>query len=137
MTYPPMPEGESRYGYGVPPTPAGGTRPGVGAKDANPFSALFDFSFAKFATPGLIKIVYILSVVIAGGTWLLFVLAGFSADSVVDGTGAGIIALLFGWIPALFSIAVTRFLLEGIVAVIRIHDRVTEIAARDAGETQA
>jgi hypothetical protein len=84
--------------------------------------ALFDFSFTKFATPGLVKIVYILQVVGAVGAWLLWLLAAFGASRLV---------LLVGWIPVLLSIAFTRFVLEGIVALIRIHDRVTEMAERD------
>ena len=43
----------------------------------------------------------------------------------------GLLVLLVGWIPVLLSIAFTRFVLEGIVALIRIHDRVTEMAERD------
>ena len=117
---------------GVPaPSPWSGAPGASPLRDANPLSALFDFSFNKFATPGLVKIVYILSVVVAVGTWLLWVLAGFSASAFGGGTGGGVLALLFGWIPALLAIAFTRFILEGIVALIRIHDRVTEIAARD------
>ncbi|HHU39409.1 MAG TPA: DUF4282 domain-containing protein [Propionibacterium sp.] len=102
-------------------------------RDANPFSALFDFSFTKFATPGLVKIVYILQVVAAVGTWLIWVLGAFAADSFGGGFGTGLVALLFGWIPVLLSIAFTRFVLEAIVALIRIHDRVAEIADRTQG----
>ena len=110
-----------------PATPMG---PGERRRDANPFAALFDFSFTKFATPGLVKIVYILQVIAAVGAWLSLVLGAFAADSFARGLGVGIFALFFGWIPVLLSIAFTRFILESIVALIRIHDRVNEMADR-------
>lgn len=104
-----------------------------GPKDANPLVALFDFGFTKFATPGLVKVVYLLAVVAAVGTWLMWVIAGFTTP-VGFGTrpnpALGMAALLLGWVPALLSIAFTRFVLESVVALIRIHDRVDEIAAR-------
>ncbi len=46
-----------------------------------------------------------------------------------------LVVLLFGWIPVLLSIAFTRFILEGVVALIRIHDRVAEIAQRQPGDS--
>lgn len=102
-------------------------------RDANPFAALFDFSFTKFATPGLVKIVYILQVVAAVLTWLIWIISGFGASRFAGGAGMGFVALFFGWIPVLLSIAFTRFVLEAIVALIRINDRVTEIAERTKG----
>lgn len=137
--------------YPAPPTasePApngGGWAPYPGAsgpKDANPLAALFDFSFARFATPGLVKIVYILVVVTAVGGWLLSVLGALGAGVLVgsaggDGAVMVFVTLFFGWIPALLSIAFARFVLEGVVALIRIHDRVAEIADRTKDEPSA
>ena len=82
-------------------------------------------------SPGLVKIVYILQVVGAVGSWLLWLLAAFGASRFDGGAAVGLLVLLVGWIPVLLSIAFTRFVLEGIVALIRIHDRVTEMAERD------
>lgn len=122
--------------YPPPGQPAGWPpvgQPQNGPKDANPLVALFDFGFTKFATPGLVKVVYLLAVVAAVGTWLMWVIAGFTTP-VGFGTrpnpALGMTALLLGWVPALLSIAFTRFVLEGVVALIRIHDRVDELAER-------
>lgn len=98
--------------------------------DANPLGALLDFSFTRFATPGIVKVVYILTVVAAVGTWLLSVLGALGMSRFDGGGAAAFVTLLFGWIPALLAIAFTRFVLEGIVALIRIHEKVTEIADR-------
>lgn len=107
-------------------------------RDANPLAALFDFSFTKFATPGLVKIVYLLQVIAAVGTWLLWILTAFTADQFGGGGfGMGLIVLLFGWIPVMLSIAFTRFILESVVALIRIHDRVGEMAEISKGAPSA
>ncbi len=121
----------SNTGYAPAPNPAAPSW----KRDANPIAALFDFGFTKFATPGLVKIVYILQVVAAVGVWLLWLLGAIAGNSFGGGTGMVLVVLLFGWIPVLLSIAFTRFVLEGIVALIRIHDRVTEIAERPSGDS--
>lgn len=118
----------------APPHPAYG-RPPVAPKDANPLSALFDFGFTKFATPGIVKIVYIGSMVLAALGWLSAVLSGFGAARYTGGAAMGMVALLFGWIPAVLFVAYMRFILEAVVALIRIHDRVDEIAERTKGDS--
>lgn len=125
--YPPAPPYAAQYG---PP-------PAAPRQDANPLAALFDFGFTKFATPGIVKIVYLLSVVVAGLGWLTVVVSGFGMGRYAGGAMMGTVALLFGWIPALLFVAYMRFILEAIVAVIRIHDRVNEIAERDKGTEQS
>ena len=125
-----VPQAPNAGGWAPAPAPRPG---GMGALtgDANPLAALFDFSFTKFATPGLVKIVYILEVIAAVGMWLVWIIAVFAGSRLTGGgAGLGIVVLLFGWIPVLLSIAFTRFVLEAIVALIRINDRVAEMAER-------
>ncbi|MBW0112211.1 DUF4282 domain-containing protein, partial [Pseudonocardia sp. KRD-182] len=87
------------------------------------FSALFDFTFDSFATPGLIRILYIIGTVLIVLGWLGYVVVGFSAL----GAAAGIGILIFGAIFALFTIALLRVSLEFYYAVVRmsedIHNR--------------
>ena len=125
--YPPAPP-YAAAPYGQPPA--------APRQDANPLAALFDFGFTKFATPGIVKIVYLMSVVVAVLGWLMVVMSGFGMGRLGGGSTAGIIALLFGWIPALLFVAYMRFVLEAIVAVIRIHDRVNEIAERGKDDAE-
>ncbi|HEY9293848.1 MAG TPA: DUF4282 domain-containing protein [Microlunatus sp.] len=103
--------------------------------DANPIRAAFDFSFSRYATPGLVKIIYILAVVIAalwwiGGTIFTFI-AGAAASSVSaygdSGGGGGtvllgFVTLLLGWIPALLWVLFVRVVLEGLMALVRVAE---------------
>ena len=125
-------------GYGPPPgyggqpqQPAGyGSQPGhgpgagiQGTQEANPFAALFDLSFSRFATPGLIRIIYIIGMVLLGLMWIGYVLTGFLSGSSI----LGLIALVGGAIFVVFAIAMLRVSLEFYYAVVRmsedIHNR--------------
>ena len=53
--------------------PVWGAAPTTPVKRDNPLGALFDFSFTQYATPALVKIVYVLTVVAGLGSWLLSV----------------------------------------------------------------
>ena len=53
------------------------------------FEGLFDFSFRKFITLGVVKVRYILLLVLAGIFWLGGVVPGFS-----QGAGAGLLAII-------------------------------------------
>lgn len=127
--YPPPPGGYGQQppaGWGPPPgVGPGGPGPGQGGSpDAKSFfSALFDFSFNSFATPGLIRILYIIGTVLIVLGWLGYVVIGFSAL----GAAAGIGILIVGAIFALFTIALLRVSLEFYYAVVRmsedIHNR--------------
>ncbi|QJY46314.1 DUF4282 domain-containing protein [Pseudonocardia broussonetiae] len=121
--YPPPPGG-----YGQQPPAGWGPPPGPGGPSGSPaqksfFSALFDFTFDSFATPGLIRILYIIGTVLIVLGWLGYVVIGFSAL----GAAAGIGILIFGAIFALFAIALLRVSLEFYYAVVRmsedIHNR--------------
>lgn len=121
--YPPPPGA-----YGQQPPPNWGPPPGPGGPSGPPaqksfFSALFDFSFNSFATPGLIRVIYIIGTVLIGLGWLGYTVVAFGAF----GAAAGIGVLIFGAVFALFSIALLRVSLEFYYAVVRmsedIHNR--------------
>ena len=108
-------------GWGAQQPPAG--MPGqMGPPDRSGFSALFDFSFASFATPSLIRILYIVGTVLIGLYYVGMVIFSFSTSAVV-----GLITLVFGAIVALFIMAMLRLSLEFYYAVVRmsedIHNR--------------
>jgi hypothetical protein len=90
---------------------------------AGAFGALFDFSFNSFATPGLIRLMYIVGTVLIGLGWLGFTVAAFFSQGAVT----GILTLLIGAVVALFYLAFLRVLLEFYYAVVRmsedIHNR--------------
>lgn len=130
--------------YGPPPggPPGSGQTGGYGPQqppraiaDANPFRAAFDFSFGSYATPGLVKIIYVLAVILAaiwwiGGTIMTFIM-GAAIMSVGDpygdsGSAAGVVLglfwLLLGWIPALLWLLLVRIALESSIALVRVAD---------------
>lgn len=131
---PPYPPPGGGYGGGgQPPSwggpPGGPGGPGSGSFGGGPagqksaFAALFDFSFNSFATPGLIKLLYVVGAVLLVLGWLGFTIVNFA----VSGPVAGIGTLVLGAIGVLFYLAFLRVLLEFYYAVVRmsedIHNR--------------
>jgi hypothetical protein len=109
-------------GYGQPqPPPGWGAAPGghgsPSGRQANPFAALFDFSFQSFATPGLIKLLYIVGTVLLAVGWVVIVIAGFT-----QGVLPGLAALVLGGVALLFYLAFLRVLLEFYYAVVRMSE---------------
>lgn len=95
------------------------------AGDAGFFSSLFDFSFQKYATPSIVKMVYILVSVLLGlgalGWSLMLIIGMVDAMEWGDG-GAGV--LMFLGIPVvllfvLLQLALFRVLLEAGLALVR------------------
>ena len=124
---PQQPSGYPQAGFGQQPGQlwAGGPQQ---PRDPNPIKAAFDFSFGSYATPGLVKIVYIIGMALAVLSYVGVILAGFEAGAPRDyGFGVetqgsalpGILAILFGWIPAAFFILVLRLALEQVLASVR------------------
>lgn len=132
------PEGYPTADFSAPP-------PGQGPvmiRDASPLKAMFDFSFNSFATPGLVKLVYGLSMVIAVLYWLGLIIFGFlsgsfsGAVSPYTGTSSsgfnpvpGILAILLGWIPAFLWILLIRIGLEFAIATVRTSEDIRHIRA--------
>lgn len=86
------------------------------------FSGLIDFSFSRFVTIKFAQFFYMISVVFNIAVWLLVTIAMFIAMPIV-----GLLWLLFGWLFALLSIAVSRVLIELTVASIRTAQNTTAL----------
>ena len=93
-----------------------------------PFVDAFDFTFDKYATPAVVKVVYMLTVILCVLTYIGVVLMAFAIflpDQDIGGykyTGSafpGILALLLGWIPAFLQILRARLSLEQTLAGVR------------------
>jgi len=102
--------------------------------DANPLRAAFDFRFNSYATPGLVKIIYVLAAIIAGLWWigggLTALIAGIAAVHYSGKYGMRVLAvlgLLLGWIPSLLWLLFVRIILEASLALVRIADDVRNI----------
>jgi hypothetical protein len=103
-------------GYGGAPTSFGPTgSPQTQAKGF--FTALFDFGFTSFATPSVVKVIYVVGMVILGLVYVVAVIAGFT-----QGVGPGLLALIGGGIIALLYLTLFRITLEFYYAVIRMSE---------------
>lgn len=78
---------------------------------------LFDFTFTKYITPSVIRIVYILVIVFAALGWLSAVIAGFA-----NSASAGLWALVFATLGALIGILIWRVILELTMVIFAIKD---------------
>src|SRR6185503_14333278 len=87
--------------------PAG--MPGMPPQQETPsfFGALFDFGFNTFATPVVIKVLYILGLIAIALGYVIIVISGF-ANSPLAGLGA----LIGGAVGALFYVIFFRVFLE-------------------------
>lgn len=90
------------------------------------FGSLFDLSFTSLITSKIIKLLYILSIVVAGIAALSVIASSFAAS-----TTAGIFSLLIV-APLIFIVSViyARVLLEIIIVIFRISEHAAEIAAQ-------
>jgi len=91
--------------------------------------AFFDFSFGRFVSPRMMKLLYALSILFAGLLAVFLVIAGFKAS-----IWFGIFALLIG-APLIFLLTVvsSRVLLETILMIFRIADHTANIGIPNIG----
>jgi len=108
-----------------PGNPAG--LPGMPPQHESPsfFGALFDFGFNTYATPVVIKVLYILGLVAIGLGYVALVISGF-ADSPLT----GLAALIGGAVGALFYVIFFRVFLEFYYAVVRMSEDIRAMRNR-------
>jgi hypothetical protein len=118
--------GQQRYPGSPPGYPAGpaGTQP-PGSEPPNFFGALFDFGFNSFATPVVIKVLYILGLVGIGLGYVGFVITAFAQSA-----GYGLVVLLLGAVVALFYVIFFRVFLEFYYAVVRMSEDIRAMRNR-------
>ena len=112
----------------------------VGAESKNFLQALFDFSFSSFITIKFAKVIHLVNIVLAllGYVFWVFIwlfLASDVGDSEVGAmaTFFAIIALLFGWIPALLQIVGVRLALEMNIALVRTAQNTSALREATVG----
>jgi len=100
--------------FGPPPgQPVGGPQ----GQANSPFAALFDFEFKTFATPSVVKILYIVGMVLLGLGWIVMVISGFVQSAII-----GLVTLVVGGVVALFYLVFFRVMLEFFYAVVRMSE---------------
>jgi hypothetical protein len=105
--------GQQPGGYGQPTGPVGGPQ----GQARSPLAALFDFEFNTFATPAVVKILYIVGMVLLGLAYVGFLIAGFT-----QGVGFGLLALVVGAVVVLFYLILFRVTLEFFYAIVRMSE---------------
>jgi len=135
-----IPGWEQRTHRGQVTAGAGGS--GSGGGDG-PFSDAFDFSFDRYATPAVVKVVYVLTMIVAVlgyvGTVLLMFAAFLPSRDIggiltYPGTPLpGILALVLGWIPGFLTVLMIRVALELALATTRTATDVRAIRTRYVG----
>lgn len=84
---------------------------------------VFDFTFEKFITPSIVKIVYIVVIVMAGLMWLGIIIGGLSS-----GIGGFLAGLIFGGLAAVLVVLIYRIFLELTMILFRIHENTDAMA---------
>ncbi|SKC68284.1 DUF4282 domain-containing protein [Krasilnikoviella flava] len=102
-----------------------------GGQGSGFLSALFDYSFSRYITPSVVKVVYIIVTVLVVLVWLSGLVATFSQS-----VWGGVLYLVFGWIIALVYLALARIMLEFFLAVINVSEKVNAYAHRDGITTR-
>ena len=96
-------------------------------KDDNAFAALFDFSFRRYATPGVVKVIFGLFAGIVALAMLFFVARG--VIMVIGGHDVllGIVFILGGVLVSFLVLLLIRVLLELAVATVRMSRNTAEL----------
>lgn len=113
--------------FGGPPPP-GPTGPGQSVQDMSKglLGSLFDFSFRHFATPHIVRIVYVLVTVALGiaGIGMLITALGMMGNRQA---GAGFALLILTPILMLIYLALARMTMELYIAVCRTAEEASRI----------
>ncbi len=99
------------------------------ARNVELLQVLLDFSFRRFVTPKMMRLLYALIILLAGLTALFFILVGFKTS-----IWFGIFALLVGApLISLLMLVSSRVLLETILMIFRIADHTANIGIPNIG----
>ena len=99
--------------------------PPISAQHATGFlSSLFDLSFSSFITPKLIKVLFVISLLLAGFGALALVASGF-----IQGALTGILMLVIvAPLVFLFYVIYARVMMEVLIVIFRSSEYLAEIA---------
>lgn len=81
------------------------------------FGGLFDFSFTKFVTIRIIKVLFIIMIILSG-LWSM----AFLISLITQGAGAALLGLIIAPLIFFFSVLMARVWLEVIVVLFRIAE---------------
>jgi|SRR5579859_576773 len=111
-------------GAAAAPAPARYVPPVNAQEAASFFNSLFDLSFTKLITPNIIKVLFVITIVLAGLGALGLIAGAFMSSATYGIIMLLIIAPLF----FLFEVVYTRVILELLIVIHRGGDHLAEIA---------
>lgn len=134
------PASYSQSGYaGMPPMPPAsqpyGQQPATGSSQDSFFKALFDFSFTRYATPSVVKVIYIILFVLISLAVLFGVIAALVGAA--NENASTILLIPFVILFGIVGLAVYRVGLEVSLSIIRTAQSVQAIDQREARQEQA
>lgn len=91
--------------------------------------AIFDFSFKRFITLSVIKVLFILGILLIALEWLALVILGFTTGGAMGGVGA----LVIGTIACFIAVIFLRVWLELIVVIFRIGENTSKLVEQRGG----
>ncbi|HLY92977.1 MAG TPA: DUF4282 domain-containing protein [Candidatus Angelobacter sp.] len=106
------------------PAPARYVPPVNAQEAASFFNSLFDLSFTKLITPNIVKVLFVITVVLAALGALALIATAFMTSALYGVLMLLIIAPLF----FLFEVVYTRVILEVLIVIHRGGDHLAEIA---------
>ena len=86
-------------------------------------AAIFDFSFRRFITLSVIKVLFILGILLIALEWVALMIVAFTTAGALAGIGA----LLIGTIGAFIAVIFLRVWLELIVVIFRIGENTSKL----------
>lgn len=124
----------SQAGFRVSPAPGNtwgptAPRPTVRRepKDDNPFAALLDFEFRRYATPGLIKVVYIVLLAAIVLSMLVGLVSGLGMLSSRWTVEIGLLTVFGSVVGAAVAVLLVRVGLEYAIATIRMSSDIAKM----------
>ncbi len=80
-------------------------------------SGIFDFTFTKFVTPAIVKILYILVLVFGGLFWIVSLIG-----AIFNGFAAFLFVLVFGTLAFLMFVLLYRIMFEIVMVIFAIKE---------------
>lgn len=98
----------------------------------NAYLGLLDLNFTRFVTEGILKILYLITVVLAAATTVTVIIYMFTSYGLAQGVGA----LIIGPVVFFLVVVLIRVFFEVFIVIFRIADYLRQIAENTTPSNQ-
>jgi hypothetical protein len=98
----------------------------------NAYLGLLDLNFTRFVTEGILKILYLITVVLAAATTVTVIIYLFTSYGLAQGIGA----LIIGPVVFFLVVVLIRVFFEVFIVIFRIADYLRQIAENTTPSNQ-